>query len=145
MANAKKKGTRTPAKSGASAPGNNNGNPGVSTTQTPANSNTGAPSRSAASPERQHQAQSNSQHPMLQARPKRNAERKFFDDMEDERPQHLSTRGKKKRGETYSSEVLLAKSHLISVRSRSVYVCCNCPCDYVWAGRQLRMASTRAA
>lgn len=31
-------------------------------------------------------------------RPKRNAEKKFYDDIEDERPQHLTNRNKKKKG-----------------------------------------------
>lgn len=33
----------------------------------------------------------------VSSRPKRHAEKRFYDDMEDERPQHLSTRGPKKK------------------------------------------------
>ena len=37
------------------------------------------------------------QQPAVSSRPKRNAEKRFYDDIEDNRPQHLSTRGPKKK------------------------------------------------
>ena len=37
---------------------------------------------------------------VVSSRPKRNAEKRFYDDIEDNKPQHLSTRGpKKKKGD----------------------------------------------
>lgn len=56
------------------------------------------------------------QQPAVSSRPKRNAEKRFYDDIEDNRPQHLSTRGpKKKKGgsgamlgvDTHTEKVLL--------------------------------------
>lgn len=72
----------------------------------------------------------------VSTRPKRHAEKRFYDDIEDERPQHLSTRGpRKKKGGLdrrtpptllYSSDAAAACCSRDGSPQTLVYCCCCC-------------------